>query len=141
MTTQTAFNGYRVFLEGLTTDSIGELDLYVSEDVIFRDPLHDVAGSKAMQNLFTRLFDRVTSIDFRVDSHAVHDNLVFFRWSIAGTLSGSPWSVEGVTRLTFNSDGKVVEQVEYWDVASQLYERFPIIGPLLRRLRARVARD
>lgn len=139
MNTQTAFNGYRIFLESLTADRIAELTHYVSEDVVFRDPLHDVSGSEAMRGIFTNLFKNVTGIDFRVDSHAVRDELVFFQWTLAGTLSGRPWAVKGATRLVFNSAGKVIEQVEYWDVASQLYERFPIIGQLLKWLRVKVA--
>jgi len=34
--------------------------------------------------------------------------------------------------------GKVVEHIDYWDAAEQVYERLPLLGPILRRVRQRL---
>ena len=68
----------------------------------------------------------------------VQGSFYFFRWILTGTLRRKQWTIEGVTLLELRPDGKIVSHCEYWDAASQLYEKFPIIGPLLRMLRARI---
>ena len=52
---------------------------------------------------------------------------------------GKPWKVEGLTEVKFGEDGRVSLHIEHWDAARQLYEHFPLIGPLLRHLRRRIA--
>jgi len=139
MTTADAFDRYKKFLESLTATDVGSLKDHVSEDIRFSDPFHDVQGVDAMASIFDRLFETVTNVQFEVLDHAVDGSLVFFRWRLSANLSGKGWRVEGVTHLTFNAERVVVSHREYWDAASQFYERFPVIGPLLRYLRRRVA--
>ncbi|MFW6322186.1 MAG: hypothetical protein ACOC02_01025, partial [Guyparkeria sp.] len=48
-------------------------------------------------------------------------------------------SIEGMSELVLGADGLVVEHVDYWDPAGQLYERVPLLGWLMRRIRHRLA--
>ena len=139
MTPEDAFDRYKAYLEELTVDRLRDIQSYVSENVTFQDPLHDVTGCVEMRRIFERLFATVSDIDFHIDSHATNGRIVFFRWVLTGLLSRKSWTVEGVTRLTFDDQGMVTSHLEYWDAASQLYDRFPVIGPVLRWLRRRVA--
>ena len=140
MTVSDAFSHYRTYLETLTADQVQDLGNYVTEDVRFSDPFHDVIGVKEMSAIFTRLFDSVDQVAFTVLEHATDNgNIYFFRWNLTGKLNGKDWRVEGLTQLTFSSDGQVLSHREFWDSASQFFERFPIIGPLLRCFRRRIA--
>mgnify|MGYP001173401409 CR=1 FL=1 len=139
MTQNSAFDAYRVYLETLTARDIAHLGDYVSPDVRFCDPFHDVQGVSEMAAIFSRLFSTVRGIKFSVLDSCGHGSCYFFRWILTGTLRSKNWSIEGVTLLEMRADGKVVSHLEYWDAASQFYEKFPIIGPLLRILRARIA--
>ena len=139
MDTKTTFDCYKTYLEQLTVDGLPSLGEFVAENVVFRDPLHEVHGLSAMRAVLARMFETVSDVVFVVDSHAVDGDAVFFRWTLTGVLGGKPWSVEGVTRLTFDRAGKVLRQEEYWDAASQLFSRFPVIGPLLKWFRRKAA--
>ena len=140
MTINDAFSHYRAYLETLTADQVEALGNYVAEDVRFSDPFHDVVGVKEMSAIFTRVFCNVDQAAFKVLEHATDNSeIYFFRWDLTGKLNGKDWRVEGLTQLTFSSDGKVVCHREFLDAASQFYERFPIIGPLLRYCRRRIA--
>ena len=44
-----------------------------------------------------------------------------------------------MSELTLAPDGRVAEHVDYWDPAAQLYERVPVLGWLMRRIRRRLA--
>ncbi|MGY8994433.1 MAG: nuclear transport factor 2 family protein [Rhodospirillales bacterium] len=139
MPPEDAFVLYKAYLEALTVDRVRDIQNYVSENVTFRDPIHDVTGSVKMRRIFERLFAIVSDIEFHIDSHATNGRIVFFRWILTGLLSGKRWTVEGVTRLSFDDQGMVTSHLEYWDAASQLYDRFPVIGSILRWLRRRIA--
>ena len=139
MTQNSAFDTYLVYLETLTAGDIAHLGDYVSPDVRFCDPFHDVQGVGEMAAIFSRLFSTVRGITFSVRESGGNGSCFFFRWILTGTLRHKKWTVEGVTLLEIRADGKVVSHREYWDAASQFYEKFPIIGPLLRILRARIA--
>ena len=139
MTPEDAFLRYRQVLERLTAETMDSLTDVLSSDVRFRDSLHDVAGRDRMVAVFAHLFDVAENVDFEIDDHALSSNTAYFRWHLRAILSGNPWQVEGVTRVIIDDNGLVKEHVEYWDAASQLYERFPVLGSILRFVRRRVA--
>ena len=139
MTTKQAFELYRAVLQSLREDTLDTLDSLVSPDIRFKDPLHETVGADRMKDVFAGLFRSAADINYVVDDYACSANAVYFRWTLTGQLSGNPWTVTGVTRAAFNEDGRVTDHVEYWDAASQLYERFPVIGSLLRFVRRRIA--
>jgi hypothetical protein len=139
MTVADAFERYRDVLQSLTADNLHLLDDVVTPDVRFSDPFHTVTGADSMTSVFARLFETADDIVFVIDDWVCGSQAVYFRWTMTATLSDRPWSVTGVTRATFDEAGRVIDHVEYWDAASQLYERFPVIGPLLRYVRRRIA--
>jgi hypothetical protein len=42
----------------------------------------------------------------------------------------------GASHLTVNSDGKISLHRDYWDAAEELYEKLPVLGGLMRWLKA-----
>lgn len=133
-------NRYIEFLEALTPARLNELDQYVSGDVRFADPFHDVVGQRAMLAIFEHMFKSVQDLRFRASGRSISGDHGFFAWVLEGRLGKRPWRVSGVTEVVFNEEGRVCAHLDHWDAASQLYERFPLIGPLLRLLRLRIAR-
>lgn len=140
MTSEDAFERYRSVLQALTAENLHALDTVLSSDVRFKDPFHELTGAENMKRVFSQLFDAAENIVYVIDDYACSPDSVFFCWALTARLSGEPWSVTGVTRATFDESGQVTDHVEYWDAASQLYERFPVIGSLLRYARRRIAR-
>jgi hypothetical protein len=134
------FQAYRSCLETLTADTIDNLDAHLVEDVRFQDPFHNTTGKAAMKRAIARVFDTATDVSFCVNDHAAAVDRIFFKWRLSAKLREKTWRVNGVTVVVFSDMGQVVSHEEYWDAASQLYELFPLIGPLLRLLRRRVAR-
>ena len=139
MTIANAFERYRDVLQSLTADNLNLLYNVVAPDVRFSDPFHTITGADRMTSVFARLFETANDIVFVIDDWVCGSQAVYFRWTMTATLSDRPWSVTGVTRATFDEAGRVIDHVEYWDAASQLYERFPVIGPVLRYVRRRIA--
>jgi hypothetical protein len=135
-----AFTEYVSFLENLTLDNVDELSNFVHVNVVFSDPFHNVVGVKMMIKILKRMFASVSQIQFIVLRYAINNNVVYFNWKLVGLLSKKKLNIEGVTCLKYGVGYEILEHLEYWDAASQLYERFPIIGPVLKYFRRQISR-
>ena len=52
----------------------------------------------------------------------------------------TPQTVRGASHLVFNEQGRVTLHRDYWDAAEELYEKLPLVGSLMRWLKARTQR-
>ena len=84
------------------------------------------------------MFQRVSDPRFRVTSRAHDGALCFLRWDFTFRRGQRDWRIAGVSEVRFDPSGRVVSHIDHWDAASQLYERLPVIGWVLRRLRGRL---
>lgn len=139
MTLEESFTRYTSCLASLTAESLDQLEECVGEEVRFKDPFHDLKGITKMQDVFRHLFESVDDLEYTILDPTVSQDGAYFRWHLSAKLSGNPWTVEGVTFVQFDANLNISEHIEYWDAASQLYERFPVIGSLLALLRRRIA--
>lgn len=135
----TSVEAYRRYLETLTPESLAQLDAFVAPDVRFADPFNDVTGAGAMRQVFEEMFASVQDIAFKVDDLAVSGPTALLSWRFDGTLCGRPFTLEGMSRIRFDADGRVREHVDHWDSATQFYMHLPIIGWLLKYVRGRMA--
>jgi predicted ester cyclase len=130
---------YRHYLETLTPDTLVDLAAFVTEDVHFRDPFNDVRGKEAMERVFRHMFETVKDIRFQVHHLATDGSTCLMAWTFEGRLSGRPWVFDGTSVVSFAADGRASEHVDHWDAGMNLYERLPVIGWLLSRVRQRLA--
>ena len=110
------------------------LALYAS-DARFRDPFNNVRGHAALRNIFEHMATQVREPRFCITESACEGDAAWLRWdfSFAGD------RIDGASRLVFGADGRVLEHLDFWDPARQLYERVPLLGALMRLLRRRLA--
>lgn len=133
---------YVQYYETLTRERLSTLSRYVTDDMRFKDPFNDVRGVEAYRVLLGKMFDAIPDIRFSVSHRALSGDACFLRWRCRGTLQVAgrkPWVVEGMSELRFADDGRVREHVDHWDAAEQFYEKLPVLGPVLRFIRRRVA--
>lgn len=130
---------YRRYLETLTLDTLNDLERYVAPDVHFKDPFNDVVGSDSLRRVFSHMFASLSDIRFEVDRMAVEADTCFMNWRFSARMGGNPWAFNGVSVVRFTEGGLVQEHIDQWDAAGAFYERLPLIGWLLRKIRARLA--
>ena len=130
---------YREFLETLRPETIDRLPDFVAADVRFADPFNDVRGVDAMAAVFRHMFGSLGAVTFEVARLSFDGEVCLMVWRFSSTLRGKPWSFDGTSVVRFDAEGKVVEHVDHWDAAANFYERLPVIGWLLARIRTRLA--
>lgn len=133
------FAAYLSFFETVTPETLPRLDALVAPDVRFRDPFNDVAGPAAMRQVFEDMFARFDGPRFVVMDRADSARRCYVRWRFTACNGGRDWTIVGVSEISVDGAGRIVEHIDHWDAASQVYERLPLVGALIRFVRRRAA--
>ncbi|WP_410474723.1 nuclear transport factor 2 family protein [Guyparkeria sp. TX1] len=134
-----ALERYVAVMEGLRVDHLETLATVYAEQSRFVDPFNDVRGIEAIEAVFAHGFAQCPGMRFVVQARAVDGDRALLRWRMHCDASAHGLSIEGMSELVLGRDGRVVEHVDYWDPAAQLYERVPVLGWLMRCIRRRLA--
>jgi steroid Delta-isomerase len=140
---QQALERYAQFYETLTRDSLKELDRYFAKDARFKDPFNDVTGLDKIRLVFEDMFKTIGQPQFKVVDMGwsnAGDGSAFMLWTFKYRIRGRglPVTVNGMSAMMFNTDGRIRSHIDYWDAAQGLYEHLPVIGAVLRWIRRRV---
>ncbi len=138
-----------------TLDAIGEV---YAGNAHFKDPFNDVVGIDQIQAIYAHMFENLTNPRFEItqvieqaeqwgqtsgqtlDQTSGQSSFhAFVAWQFKFEWRGQSFDIPGGTRFAINDQGLVTDHVDYWDVAAGLYERLPLIGAVLKRLRKRMA--
>jgi len=135
-----AVDRYVAFMRSLGPDSLDRLDEGLTEDARFCDPFNDVAGLPSVRRVFEHTYRMLRDVEIEVSDRAIVGNRCYLRWVFRYRLARSRrvWAVVGVTELHFAPDGRVRAHIDHWDAAGQIYEKLPVVGPLLRGIRRRL---
>jgi hypothetical protein len=137
-----AVERFRAFYKTFTADAIRDgLRTLYAPDAYVADPLKTVVGLEAIEKYFLDSTETFDECRFDIEDPAQVGGDYFFPWTMHLILTRArdePIEAIGVTHVRFNRDGQVVFHQDYWDAAGSIYEQLPIIGGVLRRIRARM---
>ncbi len=130
------------YFETLTPQSVAEMGAYYAEDAYFKDPHNEVRRLADIQAIFRRMFQQVDEPRFRILERIGAGDTVALVWEMHFRFrSIRPHEVQvirGMSYLRLAADGRVCFHRDYWDAAEELYEKIPLLGVLMRRLRRAV---
>lgn len=134
---------YVDFFETLTADTVDRLPEVAVAELRFRDPFNDIVGRDKVAALLRQMFDDIDDPAFHVTDVAWGRDraAAYLRWRMTGRIRRlGAWTVDGMSEIRFAPDGRVAVHFDHWDAAGQFYEKWPLLGPLLRAIRRRLAR-
>jgi hypothetical protein len=133
---------YARLFEALTPEGLDVLGERFAPDARFKDPFNDVQGVDAIRRVFEHMFRSCHDPRFVVHDFAGHASVGYLHWDFQAGVG--PVSrpkrlfIQGVSRVTFDADGRVTSHIDYWDAGEYFYEALPLIGSLLRAIKARL---
>lgn len=138
---QTAAETYVRFFEELSPATVDRLDEIAVPTVRFRDPFNDFEGRDRLKALFRGMFDELDRPRFEVTDGALGRQVAYIRWTFRFNFKNkkAPVAIDGVSEVRFDDSGRVIAHIDHWDAASQFYERLPLLGWLIRRVKRRLA--
>jgi limonene-1,2-epoxide hydrolase len=130
------------YFEGITPASLEDLARFYTEDAYFRDPFNEVRGIDAVRAIFERMFEALAEPRFTVVNRVVDGDQAMLEWDFTFRVRrwkpGTVQVVHGVSHLRLAADGRIAYHRDYWDTAEELYAKLPLIGSLMRFLRAKL---
>lgn len=130
----------RTFYETLSPAALARLPEVYADDARFKDPFNDVTGIPAIFGIFEAMYRQVDRPRFVITRSGCTGDDAFLVWSFAFCFkhdAGREQTIRGATHIQFAADGRVAFHRDYWDAAEELYEKLPLLGPLMRWLKRR----
>ncbi|MFJ2982501.1 MULTISPECIES: nuclear transport factor 2 family protein [unclassified Pseudomonas] len=126
-------------LDARTLDQLS--DLY-SDDVIFRDPLHQISGLTALRAYFAELYGNAQEVRYTFEgTDEVQPGHGYIRWTLhfrhPRLNSGRLISLQGCSHVRWHE--RVYFHQDYFDAGALLYEHVPVLGSAVRWLKGRLA--
>lgn len=132
-----ALAAYARFYEHLSSQNLEALRDLAAPSVRFKDPFNDMIGVDAFIAATAAMF-RFGTPRFEILDTALSDRAGYLLWRYTvDTRSARPFVIEGMTELRFDGEGRIVEHIDHWDAAEQLYEKVPVLGWVLRLIKRR----
>jgi hypothetical protein len=130
------------FFETLTPESVAQLGEFYDPQARFTDPFNDVIGVAAIQKIFAHMFVTLKQPRFVVTRQVSQGTQCFLTWEFRFYFPsykvGQEQVILGASHLVLDHNGLITVHRDYWDAAQELYEKLPLVGSLMRWLKARV---
>ena len=127
--------------EHLTVANLPEMGRYYATHAHFKDPFNDVQGLAAVQGIFGHMFEALHEPRFVVTNRVVQGPHCFLTWDFLFRFKSfqqdTPQTVRGASHLVLDEQGLVTLHRDYWDAAEEMYEKFPVVGGVMRWLKKR----
>ncbi len=129
------------WFQTLTPHTLDQLGRYYAAQARFKDPFNAVQGLSAIQAIFAHMFEQLHEPRFVVRERMLQGHRAFLTWDFLFRFKRydtvTVQVIHGATYLEIDSQGKVSLHRDYWDAAEELYEKLPVVGGLMRWLKAR----
>lgn len=133
------------FFERLQPSDVQRIAEFYTSDAQFKDPFNDVQGVPAIEHIFRHMFETLDAPRFVITQQVQQGTQCFVTWDFLFAMPrmnhGATQTIRGATHFVLReeADGwRVAVHRDYWDAAEELYEKFPVVGGLMRWLKNRV---
>jgi len=131
---------YACFFENLRADDgIEHYKNIFAKDAIFEDPFQRVQGIEAIYKVFEHMFTSLQESKFKVLEIVCGENIAYLKWEFIFYRDAQYSSFEGVSRVVFDENQKVLSHIDYWDAAQNVYEKIPLLGSVLRYIKGKIS--
>lgn len=131
---------FKTYFRVLHEADLSKLREIYTEQIVFKDPVHEMHGLVELEDYFTSLCGDLSECRFEYLDELVTEKAAYVKWIMHfrhPRLGKRLISVRGVSHL------KLGERIEYhedfYDMGAMLYEQLPLLGNLTRWLRLRLA--
>lgn len=134
-----AIEKFKTYYERCEFHDIEELKKVYSENIKFKDPIHQIEGIQKLDTYFKKMDRNLVEGTFHFKSTTFSENSAHLGWDMEVLMkSPAKWlKVSGVTYVEF--DDKITHHVDYFDAGAMFYENVPILSKIIRFVKLKIA--
>ncbi|MEJ2127195.1 MAG: nuclear transport factor 2 family protein [Candidatus Bathyarchaeota archaeon] len=107
---------------------------YYDDNIHFRDCIQEIYGIKEFTYMTKRLVKRSKELEMKIINIMMKDDILFFEWEMKLSFGKYPKStLFGLSRITLNEDGKIIEQRDYYDLWGDIFDNIQGFGNIYRK--------
>ena len=107
---------------------------YYHQNIVFQDSIQKVVGKEDFIEMCERLTKRCRSLHMDLFNIMQKDNVISMEWVMTMSFKKSPDTpLYGVTRLTLNEEGLILEQRDYYDLWGDIFNNIPHFNKFYRK--------
>ncbi|MBK8881760.1 MAG: nuclear transport factor 2 family protein [Bacteroidales bacterium] len=111
---------------------------YYDNNIVFRDSIQEIRGIEKFTAMTERLTKRSKDLKMKIVNAAKEENNIFIEWEMTLSFKKYPSSIlYGSSRLTLNTEGKITEQRDYYDLWGDIFDNIPRFGKAYRKFMIR----
>jgi len=132
---------YAYQLSNLTPDSLDSLRPLLAENLEFRDPFNHTFTQDAFIAILEDMYLKLDQVSFAVQAQLQqgHEGVLYWTFSANSKMTGR-FEFEGSSRVVLGKEGKIELHHDYWD-GSELMQRIPLVGRIIRKLRQKMSHN
>ena len=112
---------------------------YYDDKIYFRDCIQEIRGMKEFKAMTERLVDRSRDLQMKIVNIHFEGKIIFFEWEMTLSFKKYPNStLYGLSRITLNDKGKIIEQRDYYDLWGDILDNIPMIAKGYRKFMKKV---
>ncbi len=125
-------NNYLNLFSNLNKENIKKFDDLVVKDIVFIDPFNNIKGLDNFKNIFYHMFDTVEKPKFDIIDYAQNKDHIFLKWKMTFYAFKASQTIDGMSDITLNKEGKVISHLDYWDSLNGIFIKLPFLGFLYK---------
>lgn len=132
--------GFIIYFEEIKQESIDDLNDIYADNIIFKDPIHEISGLDSLKNYFSALNSNLQSGKFEFSSIDLSDKKCYLHWTMVLKLKKPRQHIQvrGISVLTYEE--KIILQEDYFDMGELAYEHIPLIGGIIKSIKKRMSK-
>jgi len=107
---------------------------FYDKNIYFKDSIQEIHGIKEFKSMTERLTRRSKDLKMKIVNAVMEGNIIFIEWEMTISYKKYPGSIlYGISRLTINKEGKIIEQRDYYDLWGDIFDNIPVFGKIYRK--------
>jgi hypothetical protein len=136
----TLLQEFKAFYQEANSSNLERMDRIYTQDIEFRDPLHNILGILALKSYMKNLYANSNCVEFEYTDEQRGENSATIAWymkfSHSGLARGKMIKLRGITQIRFTD--RIYYQEDFYDLGAMLYQHIPVLGAIVRFVNKRV---
>ena len=107
---------------------------YYDDNIYFKDTIQEIRGIAEFKEMTDRLTERSKDLNMKLVKVVQQGDDIFIEWEMTISYKKYPSSIlYGLSRLTINEQGRIIEQRDYYDLWGDIFDNIPSFDKRYRK--------